>query len=110
MPPLNQYPPDQVETPLMFQGWKFVTFLHWCYPPAQIRPLVPPGLDLDTFDGSAWIGLVPFVVTRLRPPLVPALPWISRFPEQTCVHTFETGTAKRPSGSSPWTRHVFQQC
>jgi uncharacterized protein YqjF (DUF2071 family) len=87
MPGLNQYPPDQIETPLMFQGWKFVTFLHWRYPPAQIRPLVPPGLDLDTFDGSAWIGLVPFVVTRLHPALVPALPWISRFPE-TNVRTY----------------------
>src|SRR6185437_4647926 len=87
MPALNQYAPDAVESPLMFQGWKLVTFLHWRYPIAQIRPLVPPDLELDLFDGSAWVGLVPFVVTQLRLPFIPALPWISQFPE-TNVRTY----------------------
>jgi hypothetical protein len=96
MPALRQYPPDKVEAPLLFQGWKLVTFLHWRYPPAQIRPLVPPELDLDLFDGSAWIGLVPFVVTQLRPPLAPALPWISQFPE-TNVRTYVRDRHGKPS-------------
>lgn len=96
MPALSQYPPDKVEAPLMFQGWKLVTFLHWRYPPARIRPLLPPELDLDLFDGSAWIGLVPFIVTQLHPPLIPALPWISRFPE-TNVRTYVRDRQGKPS-------------
>ena len=71
----------------MFQRWECLTFLHWRYDPALIRPLIPAPLLLDTFDGSAWIGLTPFLLTNLRPPLVPALPWISRFPEMN-VRTY----------------------
>ncbi|HXR78418.1 MAG TPA: DUF2071 domain-containing protein [Bryobacteraceae bacterium] len=96
MPALNQYAPDAVESPLMFQGWKLVTFLHWRYPIAQIRPLVPPDLELDLFDGSAWVGLVPFVVTQLRSPFIPALPWISQFPE-TNVRTYVRDRHGKPS-------------
>jgi uncharacterized protein YqjF (DUF2071 family) len=77
----------------MFQNWTRLTFLHWRYPAEVVSRLLPPGLELDTFDGDAWIGLTPFFLTGLRPPWLPALPWISRFPEMN-VRTYVRG----PSG------------
>ncbi|MFL6448429.1 MAG: YqjF family protein [Bryobacteraceae bacterium] len=74
----------------MFQAWNCLTFLHWRYAPEIIRPLLPRQLQLDTFDGSAWIGLTPFLLTGLRPPLFPAVPWISQFPEMN-VRTYVRG-------------------
>jgi uncharacterized protein YqjF (DUF2071 family) len=58
-------------------------------PAADLRDLVPRGLEIDTFDGEAWVGLVPFVVTGARPVLLPPLPGVSNFAEvnvRTYVH------------------------
>ncbi len=88
-------PPKQIRWPVMLQQWKLLTFLHWRYDPSVIRPLLPPGMHLDTFDGSAWIGLVPFLLINLRLPFAPAFPWISRFPE-TNVRTYVRGPDGRP--------------
>jgi hypothetical protein len=58
-------------------------------PPALLRPLVPAGLELDLYDGSAWIGVTPFTMWGIRPPLLPALPYVSRSHElnvRTYVH------------------------
>ena len=74
-------PPPRVSRPVMYHEWNWISFLHWRYPPASVEPLVPAGLRLETFDGSAWIGLTPFRMERLRAPGLPALPWISQFPE-----------------------------
>lgn len=71
----------------MRQTWLDLTFLHWSYDPALVRPLLPPEISLDLYDGAAWIGLVPFVITGLTSPRAPALPWLSRFPE-TNVRTY----------------------
>ena len=76
-----------VTKPAMLQVWRTLTFLHWRYDPAAIARTLPPGLTLDTFDGSAWVGLVPFVLSGVQPYGAPALPWISRFPE-TNVRTY----------------------
>jgi uncharacterized protein YqjF (DUF2071 family) len=86
----SQYPPHPVKHPLMFQGWENLTFLHWRYPPEVIRPLLPDDIELDTFDNRAWIGLTPFLLTRLRPRGLPGLPGISRFPEMN-VRTYVRG-------------------
>ncbi len=74
----------------MLQHWESLTFLHWPFPPEAIAPLLPPRLILDTIDGQAWVGLTPFLLTHLRPSLLPALPWISEFPE-TNVRTYVRG-------------------
>jgi hypothetical protein len=74
----------------MLQRWRFLTFFHWRYEPAVIRRRLPDHVTLDTFDDAAWIGLTPFLLTDLRPPFAPALPWISRFPE-TNVRTYVRG-------------------
>jgi uncharacterized protein YqjF (DUF2071 family) len=74
----------------MRQVWRSLTFLHWRYQADSIAPLLPKGLTLDTFDGSAWIGLVPFLLAGVQPYGFPALPWISEFPE-TNVRTYVRG-------------------
>ncbi|MDG4820835.1 DUF2071 domain-containing protein [Asanoa sp. WMMD1127] len=84
-----------VERPVMFQTWRDLTFLHWRYPAADVQALLPRGLTVETHDGDAWVGLVPFVMAGIRAPWVPALPWLSRFPE-TNVRTYVRG----PDGRS----------
>lgn len=74
----------------MFQRWRWLTFLHWRYHPQAIKHLLPSDLTLDTWDGAAWVGVTPFLLTGLRPPYTPALPWLSRFPE-TNVRTYVRG-------------------
>ena len=68
-------------TAVMLQKWLRLTFLHWRYPVAEIAARLPRGLELDTFDGDAWVGLVPFSLEDWRPSGLPAVPWISHFPE-----------------------------
>jgi uncharacterized protein YqjF (DUF2071 family) len=82
--------PCQIEKPAMLQVWRSLTFLHWRYPAAEIARALPKGLTLDTFEGSAWVGLVPFVLAGVQPYGFPALPWISEFPE-TNVRTYVRG-------------------
>ena len=84
---ISEFPPHEVKWPAMFQEWKGLTFLHWPYQPDLIRSLLPNSLELDTFDGAAWIGLTPFLLSGLRAPALPALPWISCFPEMN-VRTY----------------------
>lgn len=76
-------------TPLLRQNWHHLLFLHWEVPPDELQRLVPPELTIDTFDGKAYVGLVPFTMTGVRPILTPPLPWISAFHEinvRTYVH------------------------
>jgi len=65
----------------MMQNWLRITFLHWRYAPQALAARLPAGLEIDTFEGSAWVGLTPFELTGLRPPFLPPLPHLSRFPE-----------------------------
>src|SRR4051812_34073090 len=57
------------------QTWRDLLFAHWPLRVDQLRDAVPRELPIDTFDGSAWLGIVPFRVTGLRlhgaPPLPP---------------------------------------
>jgi uncharacterized protein YqjF (DUF2071 family) len=61
--------------------WHDLLFMHWPVPEGWLRPLIPPVLELDTFDGSAWLGVVPFRMEGVRPRFFPAVPWLSSFPE-----------------------------
>jgi uncharacterized protein len=79
-----------VRRPVMLQHWRLLTFLHWRYPPPAVQALLPGGLEAETFDGAAWVGLVPFLMDGVRPPGVPPAPWASRFPE-TNVRTYACG-------------------
>jgi uncharacterized protein YqjF (DUF2071 family) len=61
--------------------WVDLAFLHWPVPADALRLLVPPGLEIDTFDGSAWVGVVPFEMRRVRVRLSPPIPTATDFPE-----------------------------
>ncbi|MGC9665128.1 YqjF family protein [Planosporangium sp. 12N6] len=82
--------PEPVETATMIQHWRLMTFIHWRYPVTAVRRLLPAGLELDTYDGDAWVGLIPFRMQGVRPPAAPALPYLSSFPE-TNVRTYVRG-------------------
>jgi hypothetical protein len=65
----------------VYMQWHDLLFLHWPVPAAALQSLLPAGVEVETFDGSAWLGVVPFVMrrTRLRP--LPPLPTACNFPE-----------------------------
>jgi uncharacterized protein YqjF (DUF2071 family) len=73
--------------------WHDLLFMHWPLPPEALRPLIPPALPLDTFEGYAWLGVVPFVMRGVRPHFGPALPGLSAFPELN-VRTYVTVDGK----------------
>lgn len=77
---------------IMRQTWHELLFAHWPVPPAEIQPTLPPGLTLDTFDGQAWIGIVPFRMSDVRPRFVPP-PIAMDFPELN-VRTYVTAGQK----------------
>jgi uncharacterized protein len=73
--------------------WHDLLFMHWPVPEGALRPLVPPALRLDAFDGSAWLGVVPFRMAGVRPRFLPAVPWLSGFPELN-LRTYVTAGGK----------------
>lgn len=75
--------------PVMYQTWRKLLFMHWPIAAERLRPLIPSSLEIDTFEGVAWIGITPFTIDRIRPPGLPALPWASSSHEinvRTYVH------------------------
>lgn len=71
----------------MYQRWAKLLFLHWSVPVEMLRALVPPELEIDTFEGNAYVGLVPFTMTDIRPRGLPAIRQLSDFHE-TNVRTY----------------------
>ncbi|HMQ51776.1 MAG TPA: DUF2071 domain-containing protein [Anaerolineae bacterium] len=67
--------------PVMYQSWRDLLFLHWVVEPDIIQSTLPPGLHVDTFDGRAYLGVVPFFMCNIRPRFCPAVPAISNFLE-----------------------------
>jgi uncharacterized protein len=68
-------------THVLRMRWVDLAFLHWRVPADDIRALVPPPLEPDLFDGSAWVAVVPFRMTGVRPLFSPPLPTATDFPE-----------------------------
>jgi len=65
----------------MTQSWHDLLFAHWPIERGVMRAAVPAVFELDLFDGQAWIGVVPFRMSNVSPRGVPAMPWVSAFPE-----------------------------
>lgn len=65
----------------MTQTWHDLLFAHWPVHAEVLRDLVPARFPLDVFDGTGWLGVIPFHMTNVAPRGVPSLPWISEFPE-----------------------------
>ncbi|MBC2603369.1 YqjF family protein [Puniceicoccus vermicola] len=66
---------------IMRQVWKDLLFLHWRFDPECIAATLPPGLKVETFDGSAWVGIVPFRMEKIRVFGIPLPPGLRAFPE-----------------------------
>jgi uncharacterized protein YqjF (DUF2071 family) len=66
---------------VMTQSWHDLLFAHWRVDERRLRPHIPAAFDIDRFDGSAWLSVVPFTMSHVAPRGLPALPWLSSFPE-----------------------------
>ena len=66
---------------VMRQQWRDLLFLHWEVSSAQLQSLIPSELTIDTFEGKAYIGLVPFTMRNVRPVWSPSVPPLSNFHE-----------------------------
>ncbi len=76
-------------SPVMFQSWEHLLFLHWEIDASTIQATIPPDLFVDTHQDKAYIGIVPFYMRRIRPRFLPAVPYLSNFLEcnvRTYVH------------------------
>ncbi|MCA1818335.1 MAG: DUF2071 domain-containing protein [Acidobacteria bacterium] len=79
--------PDRV--PIMEQTWGKLLFMHWRLPAEVLRAHVPAQLTLDTYEGEAWIAVVPFTIWGMRASFLPPLPGLSEMHElnvRTYVH------------------------
>jgi len=84
--PLTGTCPFTVDRPIMRQRWERLSFLHWGFEPAAVQRLLPDGLTAETWDGAAWVGLVPFFM-QVASPAGRRAPWVSNFCE-TNVRTY----------------------
>ncbi len=66
---------------VMAQSWQKLLFAHWALPADKVRPLIPPQLELDTFEGMAYIGVVPFMMNHVHARFLPEIPATRRFYE-----------------------------
>ena len=68
-------------TDAMRMTWIDLAFLHWRVSAEPLRALVPAPLELDLFDGSAWVGVTPFRMTHVRANFAPPILTTTDFPE-----------------------------
>ncbi len=73
--------------------WHDLCFLHWRVEPELLAPLLPPPLVLDTFDGAAWLGVVPFLMSDVSPRMIPRVRRVADFGELN-VRTYVTAGGK----------------
>jgi hypothetical protein len=78
---------------LMTQSWHDLLFAHWPVDARDLKEKLPAGLELDTFDNQAWLGIVPFHMTNVSPRGVPPVPFVSAFVELN-VRTYVTRHGK----------------
>lgn len=74
---------------VLHQRWDELAFFHWPFDPADVQRLLPDGLTVDTFDGRAWVGLIPFEMRRVQLGPTPPVPYLGDFVEIN-VRTYVT--------------------
>jgi uncharacterized protein len=74
-------PPPLPSRAIIRQSWSDFLFLHWRVEPSAIEPYLPAGTRADVHDGSAWVGLIPFVLSRHRFLPLPPVPFVGSFVE-----------------------------
>jgi uncharacterized protein YqjF (DUF2071 family) len=80
---------------ILAQQWRQLTFVHWRVDAGLVAPLLPEGTAPDVFDGSSWVGLVPFRMVRTGPGRLPAVPWLGTFAETNVRLYSVDGTGRR---------------
>jgi uncharacterized protein YqjF (DUF2071 family) len=93
----DRYPevcPHVIKRTPMRMKWEQLTMLHWAYRPDEVQALLPDDLTVETFDGEAWVGLIPFQM-RVDIPFMPTMASILHFPE-TNVRTYVHGRSGEP--------------
>jgi uncharacterized protein YqjF (DUF2071 family) len=76
-------------SPVMYQSWGDLLFMHWQVPAELLRKHVPARLEVDTYEGRAFVGVTPFTLWGVRPIFAPPVPFLSEFHEvnvRTYVH------------------------
>ncbi len=79
--PVSPHAPPLCGMHIMKQRWQDLTFLHWRIDAGRISHLMPKGVRPDEFDGSSWIGLIPFEMVGAGPGRGPAVPYLGTFAE-----------------------------
>jgi hypothetical protein len=96
---MNDFHPTRPNGPtVMRPKWRHLLFLHWDFDPQTVQNLLPEGLEVDTFENRAYVGLVPFVMQEVRPRFVPNLGKFGHFYEDFAelnVRTYVTRNGVR---------------
>lgn len=85
----------------MRMQWRQLLFMHWRVPAETLRPLIPESLSIDVFDGSAWVGLIPFTMRDVLPAFVPKVPGVSDMPRLSAFHECNVRTYVTPRSGDP---------
>jgi uncharacterized protein len=89
--------PYTIERPIMLQRWERLTFVHWSFDASAVQCLLPEHLRVETFEGAAWVGLVPFFM-RVATPRGHRIGWLSHF----CETNVRTYVCDREGRSGIW--------
>lgn len=92
--PVSPDPPPLGGRAVLHQRWDELAYFHWRYDPDVVQRLLPGGLRVDTFDGTAWVGLIPFEMRRVQLGPTPPIPYLSHFIEIN-VRTYVVDPAGR---------------
>lgn len=79
--PISASAPPLPGPAIIRQRWRDAVFLHWRVDPAEVAPLLPPGTHPDEYDGSSWVGLIPFRLEASQFLSAPPVPWLGTFLE-----------------------------
>lgn len=79
--PISRTAPPLPGRAIASQRWSDLTFLHWRVEADRVAPLLPPGVRPDVFDGSTWVGLIPFLLDRATLFGSPPMPYVGKFVE-----------------------------
>ena len=74
--PFTPEPPDHRRRTVLRQEWSELAYFHWRYEPGVVQRHLPPGVMVDTFDGAAWVGVIPFEMRNVQLGPTPPVLWL----------------------------------
>jgi uncharacterized protein YqjF (DUF2071 family) len=87
---MKKKPQNRPDSPwVLSMEWHDVLFLHWPMPKAQLSAHIPDSLSVETQNGTAWLGIVPFRMSDIHPRWLPSVHYLSNFPELN-IRTYVT--------------------